>query len=706
MPPAATAVTRTERITDAERLRHEGFVAAVPVPGTLVPLWRLDGTPAGAMYYPDLPRAGARGARRIEVSRAVAQGLDCGGPGGLERLRAHTPLWLCDDARVADRLAGAGEAAVTLVGPFTAQGLPRYDAAPALADWELVPLDRRQIIVCWAAASPQQLDKIAAALRFRRARPYSLPEIPDEAAIAHIEELRARAHPIEASDGGEKVGALAQLLDLLQLCMVARTPSHDAYLLCPIDHERWECLPLSERGSPAKHWLVHAYQLLADNPHHLPPPQHALTRALESAMAQAQFLPPTTRIWSRYGASESGDTIYIDSCGEQPLLALTAGECTTVPPGTQPPVLFRRSRGQLPLPPPVTGGDIRDLRPFLNIIADTDDEMLLWGWLVGCLLPNGPYPILCLHGPQGSTKSTATKLLRSLIDPHEVPIRSAPKDIEALLLAAQNGALVCLENLSTLPLWLSDALCMLATGGGLSRRELYGEEERLFLAKRPIILNGITELSSRGDLRERCIFINLQRIDDTKRQTEREFWTGWEAIRPRILGALYDAAAFALATVDSVKLPRLPRMADFAQWAYAAMAAFGVAPGEWLDAYGRNRQASTAIEIEQNTLAGLLLEYLEDHVVREESADQLLRHLQQWIAYEQRALPDKFPGNADALGKQLRRLEMLLYEMGWMLVTGRVKTGRWYTIQRRDGDGGEKNGDTWGDTFSDEVTPF
>jgi hypothetical protein len=52
-----------------------------------------------------------------------------------------------------------------------------------------------------------------------------------------------------------------------------------------------------------------------------------------------------------------------------------------------------------------------------------------------------------------------------------------------------------------LPHWLSDALCRLATGGSFAVRQLYtDDEEVLFEASRPILLNGIEDVICRPDL--------------------------------------------------------------------------------------------------------------------------------------------------------------------------------------------------------------
>ena len=86
-------------------------------------------------------------------------------------------------------------------------------------------------------------------------------------------------------------------------------------------------------------------------------------------------------------------------------------------------VHFRRVKGMLPLPIPTQGGNLDELQHLVNV-RDVSDLKLIVGWLVGALHPAGPYPILVIHGEQGSAKSTLEKILRRLIDPHTIPFRS------------------------------------------------------------------------------------------------------------------------------------------------------------------------------------------------------------------------------------------------------------------------------------------
>src|SRR5262249_3958029 len=142
---------------------------------------------------------------------------------------------------------------------------------------------------------------------------------------------------------------------------------------------------------------------------------------------------------------------------------------------------------------------------------------------------------------------------------------------------------------SGLPAWLSDALCRVATGGSFAVRQLYTDnEEILFNATRPTLLNRIEDVIGWSDLADRTIFLTLGPIGEEQRRSEAELWREFEAARPQILGALLDATAHGLRVLSGVRLDRLPRMADFALWATACETALWPA-GTFSRAYARNR---------------------------------------------------------------------------------------------------------------------
>jgi hypothetical protein len=327
------------------------------------------------------------------------------------------------------------------------------------------------------------------------------------------------------------------------------------------------------------------------------------------------------------------------------------------------PVMFRRPSGAAALPVPVDGGSISELRTFLNL-EDDDQWVLAVAWLLGALRPTGPYPLCILEGTHGSAKSTTTRVLRQLVDPNASPVRSEPANERDLMISAANSYLLALDNLSYVPNWLSDALCRLSTGGGFSTRKLYSDdEEKLFEAMRPVLLNGIDLGVDRGDLLDRAIVLSLPVISGNKRETESKFWKGFEGARPRILGSLYDLVAYGLRRQSSVDLPNLPRMADFASFITAIEPALGWAEGTFLDVYLRNRSDANAVALEDSSLADPIVR-IADAGLWEGTATELRSKLLQESINDGEGIQRSYPATAKETANVLRRLAPGLAQIG------------------------------------------
>jgi hypothetical protein len=264
----------------------------------------------------------------------------------------------------------------------------------------------------------------------------------------------------------------------------------------------------------------------------------------------------------------------------------------------RPPAKFRRTRGSQPLPEPERGGSIDELRPFLNV--DHHGWVLIRAFLVAALRPGLPSPILVAKGEQGSGKSTACRVITSLIDPRTSALRGVPREVRDLTAAARNSWLVCFDNLSRLPEDLADAACRLATGGGFGGRQLYSDhDEAIFDATRPLMFNAIPDLgSARPDFLDRTLIIEFRGIAPEMRRDESEFWRGFAKQRPRILGVLLDAAVSGLHDLPRVKVDNLPRLADFALWVTACEQALGMKHGEAVAACSANSAEARDLALE------------------------------------------------------------------------------------------------------------
>jgi hypothetical protein len=416
--------------------------------------------------------------------------------------------------------------------------------------------------------------------------------------------------------------------------------------------------------------------------HEKAPSAQAIADAVAVLAGRAKFAGPTYPVAVRL--AEHDGTIYLDLCDETwQAVAINADGWNVV---TDPPVRFIRRRGMQALPTPELGGTVDMLRPLLNL-AEQDLWILFVAWIVAAFRPGRPFPVLSVSGEQGSAKSTLCRMARRMIDPNVADLRRLPKDERDLMIAAGNAWVASFENLSGLPGSMSDALCAVATGGGFATRLLFhDDEEKIFDAKRPILLNGIEDVPARSDLIDRSIMLGLPAIDDDKRRPESEIWTEFDRIQPLALGAILDAVAVGIRNLPTTRLNSTPRMADFALWIVAAEPVLPWRAGDFLAAYNRNRSQSNTLALESVTIAPALTDFLSGRNNWTGTVKELLAELDR-VADDATRKNRGWPTNPKALGGQLRRLAPNLRRIGLYITIGdRTSKGTPVTIARKTPD--------------------
>lgn len=316
------------------------------------------------------------------------------------------------------------------------------------------------------------------------------------------------------------------------------------------------------------------------------------------------------------------------------------------------PVNMVRAANTMPQAMPERGGSINLLRPYLNTKNDRD-FILIAVWLAYCIAaPELPKPILCLHGSKGAGKSTFQRVLRRLVDPAAAELTSMPKHDEGFALQCDRNYLLSFDNLSRLSGSQSDFLCTVSTGGALSKRRLYSDNEETILRFcRPVTMSGINEVAERSDLLDRCILIELERI--TSRQSERRFWKRFDTVRGKILGALLDAVSYSM-RADDVELPELVRMADFNEIGVKLAVGLGFTEEEFLSALHGNAETTVDMALKVHPLAICICELMESEGSFDGSSSELHKKLNN-IAYKLR-LGKVFPKSAASLSRTLRTL--------------------------------------------------
>jgi hypothetical protein len=513
-----------------------------------------------------------------------------------------------------------------------------------------------------AAFAPEVLERLATLKKDDRAAFEALRSKLKKAGcrVTALDEAIAE----ESGDMGGRGPTQADILiDLAETAELFHAPDGTGFADINVNGHR-ETWPIRAKGF--RRWLARRFFEATDGA----PSSEALQSSLNVIEAKAHFDAPERMVSVRVGGLD--DKLYLD-LGNETWAAIeidTAGWRAV----DNPPVRFRRASGMQSLPMPVLGGSVAALRSFLNVQTDAD-FVLVVAWALAVLRNRGPYPVMVLSGEQGSAKSTFSAFLRALLDPNTAPLRALPREDRDLFIAASNGHVLAFDNVSGLPAWISDTLCRLATGGGFAVRQLYtDQDEVLFDATRPIILNGIEDIVTRPDLADRALFLTLEPIPEERRRPEAELWAAFETERPRILGVLLDAVVEGLKHLAETRLPRLPRMADFALWATACETALWPAGTFWA-AYCGNRDAAIEGVIEADPIAAAVRALMAARTEWAGTASELLDALAEQ-AGERVAKAKTWPDSPRALAGRLRRAATFLRKIRIEIDFGRQGNAR------------------------------
>lgn len=407
-------------------------------------------------------------------------------------------------------------------------------------------------------------------------------------------------------------------------------------------------------GRQFKDWLRSALYEATDKA----PSDQSIREALATLSGLARFKGECYKVYIR--VAEAGGAYYLDlaESGQSRVICVTAGTWRII---EEPPIKFLRPETIRPLPEPITGGDLAVLWGLVNI--PEDDRLLIITWLLDCLRPETPFPVLELVGEQGSAKSTTQTILRRLIDPNSCNLRAAPKSREDVFVSGGGNWLVSYENISYLSPQMQDAFCVLATGGGFAKRKLYSDsDESVIDVKRPIVLNGISVAVTAQDLVDRTISIETPVI--TKRTENHDILTRFEESSPYLLGALLDIFAQSLSCLPSIQLPSAnsPRLIEFARLGMAVAKTLNYADDRFMEVFNDSRNDSIARTIDASPVASALIEWFDKR--NKEAVELPLKMLLAEVESYRPQGSDGWPKSPKAFGDGLRRVAPALRQMG------------------------------------------
>lgn len=367
----------------------------------------------------------------------------------------------------------------------------------------------------------------------------------------------------------------------------------------------------------------------------------------------------------------SGEAIAIDGSGYR-LVA-------------DPPVIFVNGpyAGTLPVPEP--GGDAELLRGYFPNLEHQDWVSML-GFMVACFTPAGGFPVLLVHGPANTGKSTLTDVLKRILDPVVgYGARTAlPTKPEDLMNIACQRHLVSFDNISYVSGEMSDALCGLATGSSIETRTLYAQgSTTAVMARCPIILNGITIGNLRPDLASRCVRIETRPIPEDADSDDGSLFARLERDLPKILGFLFSAVSMAIRDQRETKVTPAHRLRDAATMATAAEPELGLKDGEiltaWLQGQANIREDVAGVD----PVVEMFTQMLNRIGPGGQITGSASTIFQKVISHENiftTKRPPGFPDTAQKLAQHFSRYSDVLHAAGLKVYLSRTSKERTWTI--------------------------
>lgn len=155
------------------------------VPALVVPLWDVDGEQSGYQLRPNTPRVGANGRTlKYETPRNSVVMIDVPPRCQAQLKDPAVTLWVTEGSKNADALAARGVCAISLSGVWNWRGSNDSGGKLALADWDSIALNGRQVRLIFDsdATTKRQvalaLKRLAAFLERRKAK-VEVVSLPD-----------------------------------------------------------------------------------------------------------------------------------------------------------------------------------------------------------------------------------------------------------------------------------------------------------------------------------------------------------------------------------------------------------------------------------------------------------------------------------------------------------------------------------------------
>lgn len=461
-----------------------------------------------------------------------------------------------------------------------------------------------------------------------------------------------------SDDKGDDKKQADQIIELASDCQFFNSDLEEPFVAVPINNH-WEVMDIK-----SQRFKLYLTKLYFENTQEAPN-NDSMSQALKVLEMKSIFSETQRHLQRRIAKYD--DCYYYDlGDKEWRAIKITKEGCSLE---DHPPILFTRNKNMKHQVEPDFGTEPARLAELVHKnfrFKNAADRVLFTVYLVGCFLPQLAHVILVLYGEKGSAKSTTMRMVKQIVDPAMQDLLSMPTSKQDLAILLANTYMPAFDNLDSLSAEKSDLLCMAATGGAFSKRTLYTDSEETILRfKRCVALNGINVVTSRPDLLDRSIVLELDRIPKDERKTEDIVWAEFEQDLPAFLGAIINSLSKAISFREGVTLNQVGRMADFTYWGYAIAEVMGLGGSAFLNSYLSNQDRANEEALASNPVAAAVMALMRTTKVWSGSVTELLKQIEN-IANKERINTSvrTWPKDSFVLSKRLKEVKSNLEEVG------------------------------------------
>ena len=338
--------------------------------------------------------------------------------------------------------------------------------------------------------------------------------------------------------------------------------------------------------------------------------KHELYEVNEYLIAQAEVSGVVRNVYYRVAPLADGGIELDVGDVKHTRIRIQAGKVDVITSGSETLFFRTKSTGEMELP--ADTGDFNLLKQYVNLHPAS--FMLFIAWLTYTLahpkIKTSKYVILVLTGNQGSGKSSlCNNIIYALIDPNNIGVQIMPSNPKDLAIAAQNSHVLCYDNVREFKAQMSDLLCIAATGGALTSRQLFTDaDQQVLFMHVALVLNGIHSFIEQPDLAQRCLTLEMLPIASQDRQSELALTEALKHDLPFITHGLYDLIANIFTQLPNAFITNSERMIDFVQWLAAMEVVMGAPAGTFQALYSDSLQQGQLESLLESSLAVAVME--------------------------------------------------------------------------------------------------